>query len=207
MARPKKGTSAHTRYRRANERLADFEDRLALLARSRPRTPGKKAAKTRALNALRRQITAARGELTKSLRAISQATSQRASAKLAARQKRSEAAKRGWSRRSGEAAPAVKSAGLAIPFLTLDGVTWIWPPSKSDRSKVGNFWNPGVDTVLASGSTTLVNRFEGDSVFDEISGRHLAFVTDPNIIIANSDEYDFGPSFYRDRRDVRRFAK
>ena len=55
MARPRNGKSAYTRYRRARENLAALVGEHEKLARSRPRTPGKKGAKTRALNNLARQ--------------------------------------------------------------------------------------------------------------------------------------------------------
>ena len=62
--------SPHTRYRYARARLADLEALRAALERTRPRTRGKKAARTRALNKLARQIPAAKGLLTKARNAI-----------------------------------------------------------------------------------------------------------------------------------------
>jgi hypothetical protein len=200
VARPRNGTSGHTQYRRSAEHLAELKAQFEKLARSRPRTSGKKAARTRTLNALKRKIAAAQGRLTKARAAIARATSQGASARSTARRKRSEAAKKGWeARRTRKAAPAVTS-GLVMPFLTLAGVRDVWPPAKSDRSKVGSCWN-AVDAFLSNGSRALLDGFAGDSIYDELSGLRLPFITDPTIIIAHSDEYDFGASLYRDRRN------
>ena len=93
-----------------------------------------------------------------------------------------------------------------MPFLTAErGVVFVWPPLKSDRSKIGLHWN-AIDELLSNGSTDGLARLAGDSVYDEISGKRLPFVTDPALIIAHSDEFDFGAAFYRDRHQGDRFA-
>ena len=69
--------SPHARYRHARARLADLEALRDELARSRPRTSGKKAAKTRHLNKLARQIPSAKGLLTKARNAIAKAAATR----------------------------------------------------------------------------------------------------------------------------------
>ena len=94
----RRGASAHTQRRHANARLADLEALKAALARSRPRAPGKKGAKTRALRKLVRQIAAAKGQRTKALNAIAAAARNRGPTKAAATAKRSAAAKKGWPR-------------------------------------------------------------------------------------------------------------
>lgn len=204
--------SPHTRYRHARARLDSLEALHAALERTRPRTRGKKAAKTRALNQLARQIPAAKGLLTKARNAIAQAARVRTSSTGVGKQKRSEAAKRGWATRRARAAAkaptpsALQTSGqLAMPFLTVAfGVIGVWPPSKDDRSKVGKYWST-VDRLLANQAASF-DRFEGDSVYDEISGKRLPFVTDLNVILAHSDEYVFGLTFYRNRHDFERFA-
>jgi len=204
VARPRNGTSAHTRYRRAREHLAELESQYATIERTRPTKSGKKGARTRALNSLLRRLRAARGQLTKARAAIARAASQRVTAKSLTKRKRSEAAKKGWAtRRTRKAAPG--TPGLAMPFLTPAGVVYVWPPAKSDRSKIGAHWN-AIDNLLSTGSSDLLGPFAGDAIYDEISGRRLPFVTDPTIIIAHSDEFEFGAAFYRDRYQVARFA-
>lgn len=103
---------------------------------------------------------------------------------------------------SGSANPG---SGLVIPFLTEDGVVYIWPPTKGDRSLVASHWN-AVDTALANRSRAALRRFRDRRVYDSISGTWLLFVDDLETIIAHSDEFDFGPSFYRNRGEVTRFA-
>jgi hypothetical protein len=204
--------SAHTRYRHARARLADLEALRAQIERSRPRTRGKKAARTRALNKLARQIPAAKGLLTKARNAIAKAAATRTTSALTAKQKRSEAAKRGWAKRRARkvspapVAPATPAgSGKAIPFLTYDkGIVGVWPPSKDDRSKVGKYWGT-VDRLLSNQPASF-ERFENDSIYDEIGGKRLPFVTDRDFIMAHSDEFNFGLSFYRDRHEFSKFA-
>jgi hypothetical protein len=205
-------SSPHTSYRHARARLADLEALRDKLARSRPRTSGKKAAKTRQLNKLARQIPAAKGLLTKARNAIAKAVATRTTEKRTASQKRSDAAKRGWStRRAGKASLApvatatTPGSGKALPFLTFEkGVVGVWPPSKDDRSKLGKYWGT-VDRLLSNRPASFV-RFEGDSIYDEISGKHLPFITDRDFILAHSDEFNFGLTIYRDRYEFTKFA-
>ncbi len=202
--------SPHTGRRHALARLADLEASRDAVARTRPRTRGKKAAKTRALNKLARQISAAKGQLTKALNAIAQAARTGSARMSAAKQKRSAAAKKGWAaRRARQASPppiqAAAASGKAIPFLTREkGVVGVWPPSRDDRSKVGKYWS-SVDRLLSNLPASF-EQFEGDSIFDEISGKRLPFVTELNLIYAHSDEYLFGLSFYRDRHEYTKVA-
>jgi hypothetical protein len=90
-----------------------------------------------------------------------------------------------------------------MPHLTAAGVRPVWPPSKGDRSKEGSYWNE-VDSLLSNRPASF-QQFKGTSIYDEISGKHLPFVTDPDIIYFYSDEFDFGDTFYRDRRRGRAF--
>jgi ribosomal protein S20 len=204
--------SPHTRYRHARVRLADLEVLRDKLERSRPRTRGKKAAKTRQLNTLARQIPAARGLLTKARNAIAKAASSRTTHKRTASQKRSDAAKRGWStRRAGKVSPApaapatTTGSGKALPFLTYEtGVVGVWPPSKDDRSKLGKYWG-SVDRLLSNEPVSF-DRFEDGSIYDEISGKRLPFITDRDFILAHSDEFNFGLTIYRDRHEFTKFA-
>jgi hypothetical protein len=204
MAQPKRGTSPHTRRRRALQNLADLAVQREKLAHSRPQTSGKKSAKTRALNKLERRIRAARGQLTKALRAIAQGARTRTAAKALAKQKRSAAAKRGLEARGAGKATPIPPSTRTIGHLTPAGVQDVWPPSKADRSKEGSYWNE-VDSLLSNRPASF-ERFEGESIYDEISGKRLPFVTDPDIILAHSDRYHFGEGFYRDRRGGRAFA-
>ena len=211
MARVKRGTSAHTKRRHALSRIAQLKVQQAKLERSRPRTPGKKSAKTRVLNTIARQLRAARGALTKARNAIARAAGVSTESKRAATQKRREAAKRGWAkRRARRAAPipqasSTPGSGKAMPFLTFEkGLVGVWPPAKDDRSKVGRYWGT-VDRLLSNQPASF-GRFEGDTIYDEISGKWLPFVTDRDFIMAHSDEFNFGLSFYRDRREFTKFA-
>jgi hypothetical protein len=146
MAKRKPGSSPHTRRRHALAHVASLEAERAKRARSRPRTSGKKGAKTRALNKLTRRIAAAKGQLTKALNAIARATSERSAAKDASKRKRSEAAKKGWSKRKAAATPAPPSEQSARPLQFLeerDGEVapiLIYPPDKADRSAIGSYW-------------------------------------------------------------------
>ncbi|HEY2474978.1 MAG TPA: hypothetical protein VGI19_09260 [Candidatus Cybelea sp.] len=207
MAR--RGNGAWSKYRSARARLAELEAARDTLQRSRPRTRGKKAAKTRALNKLARQIPAAKGLLTKARKAIAKAAASQAVGKSAARQKRSEAAKRGWAKRqagkpSQAATPVVSGSNRAMPFLTHAGIVGVWPPAKDDRSKIGKYFGQ-VDRMLAHMPHSF-EQFEGDSIYDEISGKRLPFITDVDFILMHSDEFHFGFSFYRDRHEFTKVA-
>jgi hypothetical protein len=213
MAQRKRGSSPHSKYRRSRQRVAELEAKQGILERSRPRTPGKKGAKTRALNALARQLRAARGQLTKARNAIARAASERTSTKKVSTAKRSEAAKKGWAKRRARktgaipAAPHPIAAGVDrfMPFLTESGVVYVNPVG-SDRSLVGKHWN-AVRTYLESGRTDALARFEGRSIFDTETGRRLVFVADPAVILEHEAEIDFGATgFYKRREEVTRLA-
>lgn len=207
MERRKRGASAHSLYRHARARLADLEAARAAIERSRPRTPGKKAAKTRFLNKLGRRIPAARGLLTKARNAIAKAARGKKSTISAAKVKRSDAAKRGWvNRRARKASPAAAAPSsnprfysYKMPFLTRAGVIDVYPPSKDDRSKIGKYFGQ-IDRILANAPYSLVE-FNDDSIYDELSGQRFTFITDVDFILAHSDEFNFGLSFYRDRHE------
>ena len=204
MARAKNGP--WSKYRNAHALIAELEAQREKHLRTRPRTSGKKAAKTRALNVLARRISAAKGRLTKARKAIALKAATRSASRKVARQKRGEAAKRGWVKRRARTAPVpvTPSSNKEIPHLTRAGVVWVWPPSKDDRSKEGRFWVM-VDRLLSNQHASFAE-FEGDSIFDEISGKRLPFVTDLDIIYAYSDEFIFGLSFYRDRHEYTKVA-
>lgn len=209
MARVKAGT--WSKYRRAQKTLTELQAQLAALQRSRPRTRGKKASKTRALNNIKRRIPAAKGLLTKARNAIAKAARGRKSTTSAAKQKRSDAAKRGWAkRRAGKASKAaiatdsVSTSNLAMPFLTSAGIVGVWPPAKSDRSKIGKYFSQ-VDRMLAHQPYSF-DQFDGVWIYDEISGKRLPFITDIDLILTYSDEFHFGFSFYRDRHAFTKVA-
>ncbi len=207
MTPRKAGTSPHTRYRRARKQLADLEALQATLARSRPRTPGKKGAKTRALNTLARRIPAMRGSVTKARNAVAKAASERVAAKSAAKRKRSEATKKAWATRRARKsvpAPIPASSGLFMPFLTKGGVVYVNPVG-TDRKLVGGYWH-AVRVYLDSGTTNDLDRFDGRAIFDTETQRRLPFITDPDSILEHVDEIDFGASFYKRRDEVVRFA-
>ena len=201
----RRGTSAHTQRRHANARLADLQALKAALERARPRAPGKKGAKTRALRALVRQIAAAKGQRTKALNAIAAAARTRGPTKAAATAKRSAAAKKGWATRLARlAAAAANPGGKFMPMLTTDGVIWINPVG-DDRSLLGVYWT-GVGDRLNNVPTLVLDGFDGLSIADSETGERYPFITDPDTILANHEQFDFGPSFYRTRGEVPRGA-
>lgn len=213
MALRKRGTSPHSKYRHARQRIAELEAQRAKLERSRARTPGKKGSKTRTLNKLARQLSAARGLLTKARNAIAKASSVRAVTRREATAKRSVAAKKGWAtRRSRVKAapiaeppkPAATSHACFMPFLTEGGVVFV-NPLGGDRSEVGRYWH-AVRRFLETGQIALLGRFEGRSIFDSHSQESLAFITDPYVILEHEAELDLGPGFYKRREEVTRFA-
>jgi len=207
MAARKTGTSPHARYRRARKHLSDLEALQTTLERSRPRTSGKKGAKTRALNKLTRRVAAARGQLTKARNAIARAASERVAAETAVKRKRSEATKKGWAARRARAqvpAPVPPSSGLFMPFLTKDGVVYVNPVG-SDRTLVGRYWHY-VRVFLETGKADGLTHFESQRIFDAETRRTLPFVTDTNVILEHADEIDFGASFYKRRDEVVGFA-
>lgn len=92
-----------------------------------------------------------------------------------------------------------------MPFLTYEkGVVGVWPPSKDDRAKVGKFWST-VDRLLSNQPASF-DQFESDTIYDEITGKRLTFVTDRDFIMTHSDEFNFGLSFYRDRHEFTKSA-
>jgi len=204
MALRKKGPWSH--YRSARKTLCELEAQVAALQRTRPRTRGKKAAKTRALNKLGRRIPAAKGLLTKARNAIAKAARGKKSTISANKLKRSGAAKRGWVKRcAGKASPAAAPSSnlrfysYKMPFLTRAGVIDVYPPSKDDRSKIGKYFGQ-IDRMLAHIPYSFAE-FDDDSIYDELSGERLPFITDVDFILAHSDEFNFGLSFYRDRHE------
>lgn len=204
MALRKNGPWSH--YRRAQKTLSELEAQRQALLRTRPRTRGKKAAKTRALNKLGRRIPAAKGLLTKARNAIAKAARGKKSTVGAAKLKRSDAAKRGWAKRRARKASPVAAPGTNLgtysykmPFLTRAGVIDVYPPSKDDRSKIGKYFGQ-IDRMLANAPYSFAE-FNDDSIYDELSGERLPFITDVDFILAHSDEFNFGLSFYRDRHE------
>jgi hypothetical protein len=200
MARTR--NALRSRLSAARAKLSALEALRDALQRSRPRTRGKKAAKTRTLNKLARQIPATKGAVTKARKSIARAKVSKGKS-TSAFEKRSAGAKRGWDTRRARKAALTAAAERVfptlkeMPFLTLGGVVMVWPPSAADRSKVGRFWNQ-VDRLLANLPASF-EEFGGDSIFDEISGERFPFVTDHDLIYAYSDEFVFGLSIYRDR--------
>jgi molybdenum-dependent DNA-binding transcriptional regulator ModE len=198
MATRKPGASDHTRYRHARASLADLEASRAVLERSRPRTRGKKAAKTRALNKLVHRIAAAKGQITKARNAIARAGAESKTTKSVAKQKRSEAAKKGWAKRKARRqlpAPAKPTGRMRFLEERDDEVNriWVYPPDKADRSAIGSYWY-AIGVYRDNGSTTLLSRFEGRTIYDERRELRLPFVTNlallPEAIAAGLTDFD-----------------
>jgi hypothetical protein len=103
-----------------------------------------------------------------------------------------------------EVARTVSEPRRPIPHLTPHGVQLVRPPSREDRKKEGIYWNE-VDSLLSNRPASFAP-FEGESIYDEISGERLPFVTDVATILLHSDYYHFGDSFYRDRHESRPFT-
>lgn len=193
MAAPK--PSPHTRYRHARATLSDLQAQFAKLEGTRPRTRGKKAAKTRALNKLARKIPATKGLLTKARNAIAKAARVRISANITATNKRSAAAKKGWAKRkaarqgtSQVAALYTASSHFGRPMRFLeerDGAAvpiHVDPPDRADRSAIGSYWH-AVGVFRDNGSTTLLRRFEGQSIYDASGQERLPFITDTALLL------------------------
>jgi hypothetical protein len=181
MARRKAGTSPHTRYRQAREHLANLDAQREKLERSKPRKPGKKGAKTRSLKKLFRRISAAKGQLTKARNAIARGAADRKAARLNAKRKRSEAAKRGWSKRRA----SIQAVPVATPTPRMrfleerDGEAkqiFVYPPDKNDRAAIQRYWR-AVFAYRHDGSTVLLREFEGRSIYDEKRRQRLPFIT------------------------------
>jgi hypothetical protein len=206
MARRTSSVSPHTRYQRARRKLSELEAQYVVIERSRPRTRGKKAVKTRRLNTLARALRVARGQLTKARNAIAHTASTRKAAKRTASQKRSKAAKQGWETRRARAKPTKPtpvSEGLFMPFLTEGGVVYV-NPLGDHRKLVGSYWN-AVHWFLATGHDAFLTPFEGVRIFDAETAKTFPFVTDTNIITEYVDELDFGAGFYKARNEINRF--
>lgn len=197
MAAYKRGTSAHTRYRHARERLAALEARYAATERSRPRTRGKKAVRTRRLNTLSRRLRAVRGWLTRARNAIAEQARTKTVNKRAAIQRRSEAAKRGWEKR--HARKVLARSGDIWQHLMPGGRTKTVELDKGDSSLEGKYWN--AYTTAAEGKGDL-EFFRDRSVFDLITQRRYHFVVDINEALQHADEIDFGPGFYKKRGET-----
>ncbi len=191
MGRPATGRSAKTKYRNARATLAEHEAQIERLERSRPRTRGKRASKTRQLNTLKKQRTVARGLLTKAKNAIAQAARGKTAAKKSLHDKRSEAARTGATTRKARLAaagspPAAPLRPLAVarglhrahmPFLVdrgggTSGLIEVDPETKTERSLVGAYWNHFPD----------VAGFADDSIFDRRTQKRYPFVTDPDLV-------------------------
>ena len=201
MARAKNGS--WSKYRSARARLAELEALREVLQRTRPRTRGKKAAKTRALNKIARQIPAAKGLLTKARHAIAKAARGRKSTTSEAKERRSEAARKGWAKRRAPSGANVASGANAVgdvwQHLLPDGRTTTVVLDKSDSSLEGLYWNAFED---ARGGKRDLWVFAGLSVFDLDGQRRYPFVTDLDVISEHADEIDFGPGFYKRRSDT-----
>ncbi len=161
-----------SKYRKTSKRVADLEAQRQSLLRKRPRSRGKKAARTRAINKLTRKISAAKGARTKARNAISRAAAERKAAQSAARLKRSAAAKKGWTKRQAAARrtpqatishAATSESIRRMRFLEeRDGIAVrieVVPPDRADRSAIGSYWY-AVGVFRDNGSTTLLRRFD-----------------------------------------------
>lgn len=186
--------SPHTKYRHARASLADLEAARAALERTRPRTRGKKAAKTRALNKFARQIRAAKGLLTKARNTIAREAAAGSSHKREVKQKRSEAAKKGWAKR--RAPKGASRIGDVWQHLLPDGTTTTVVLDKADSSLEGLYWNAYADALAGKRGLWA---FTGLSVFDLDRQQRFPFVTDLDVIAEHADEIDFGPGFYKRR--------
>lgn len=82
-----------------------------------------------------------------------------------------------------------------MPFLTHQGVLYV-NPAGNDRKLVGGHWH-AIRILLETGSPRELRRFRGRSIFDTESRQRFSFITDPNLILGRSDEYDFDPGFYK----------
>lgn len=185
--------SPHTRYRHARARLANLEAAHAALERTRPSTRGKKAAKTRGLNKLARQIPAAKGLLTKARNAIAQAARTQSVSTSIAKHKRSAAAKKGWAKR--RASKGTSRAGDVWLHLLPDGTTTPVVVDKTDSSLEGKYWNAHLEAL--GGKPDKLYEFAGHSVFDLDSQKRFPFVTDLDVINEHFEELDFGQGFYK----------
>ena len=196
MAKRKRGTSAHSKYRHAREGLAALEARHSEVERSRPRTPAKRGWRTRRLNKLGNQVRAARGLLTKAQEAIAEHARMRTTTKRAAAQRHSEAAKKGWGKRRART-PAAPSGDI-WQHLMPSGHTKTVELDKSDSSLEGKYWNAYTAAAEHRGD---LESFRNGSVFDLITQKRYPFVIDLDEALQHIDEIDFGPGFYKRRNE------
>jgi hypothetical protein len=92
-----------------------------------------------------------------------------------------------------------------MPMLTEDdGVFWV-NPTGADRSALGGYWS-AVNAVRDNRRPLALNDFEGGSILDPETGKRFPFITDVETVLAYHEHFDFGPSFYRSRGEVRRLA-
>jgi hypothetical protein len=132
-------TGLWSKYREARAKLTELESLRDTLERSRPRARGKKAAKTRTLNKLKRQIPAAKGLLTKARKGIERTRTSRKASTASSYQKRSDAAKRGWAKRRADASTSAEWA--VWQHLLPDGSLTTVALNKADSSLEGMYWN------------------------------------------------------------------
>lgn len=85
-----------------------------------------------------------------------------------------------------------------IPHLTENGIVYVRPSSKRERSAEGRYWN-AVGNYLNTGNAAALQRFKGKSIHDKITGNRYPFIVTPAIILEYESAFDFGPTIYRDR--------
>jgi hypothetical protein len=194
MARAR--TGVWSKYRAARAKLTELEASRDSLERSHPRTRGKKAAKTRALNKLKRRIPAAKGLVTKARKGILRPKTSHPTETASSFQKRSDAAKRGWAKRRAAASASV--AWATWLHLLPDGSLTTVTLDRVDSSIEGLYWNAHGDAL--AGKRDLWE-FKGITVFDVERKREYPFVTDLDVIAESADSIDFGPGFYKRRNE------
>ena len=187
--------SLSAKHRAARAKLNALEALRDTLERSRPRTRGKKAAKTRALNKLKRQIPTAKGLVTKARKAVDRAKTSHAVESASSFQKRSDAAKRGWEKRR---AAVGRVAWATWLHLLPDGSPTTITLDKADSTLEGMYWKAHGDAL--AGKRDLWE-FRGITVFDIDRQREVPFVTNLDVIAETADSIDFGPGFYKRRNE------
>jgi hypothetical protein len=65
--------------------------------------------------------------------------------------------------------------GAAVQIL-------VAPPDRADRSAIGSYWH-AVGVFRDNGSTALLHRFEGRSIYDSLQQGRLPFVTDAALLL------------------------
>lgn len=177
----------YTRRRRSLKRLVELEAQRAKLERTHPRKRGKKATKTRQLRKLGRRIAAAKGQLTRALRAIAQGAVEKKKARAAERQRRSAAAKRGWRKHKPRVETPPSSERIPrVWFLEQQGDEVkrikVAPPLREDRVAIAKHRH-AVGVFRENGSTELLKQFEGRSIYDALQNKRIRFVTDPILLL------------------------